>query len=408
MFITKGSEVVVNRTSYERTPNEKEYNNMIAARLPGLIWIVIAYTISLILQIQTAATIEQCVTFTILIILFGTIYWYSNLFLPRRYWLYFVLQSLIVYISAFFMRNIPVIIITLYPLLIGQVIGATGRKKNYLFLIIFVLFTINTLVIVPFKSIDTFLIMTTPIMVVIVSYAVIFFNQVNARIRTQYILEEIELAHQQVERLTLHNERQRLARDLHDTLAQGLAGLKMQLEATNIHLNKGNDKRAKEIVVQSMRRVSETLADARLAIDNLRLHTKEEYDFQQCIIDEVQHFTDATGLECHVNFRIMKQLSSTISEHCLRIITECLSNIARHAKATNVWIKIEEKDGILSLLVRDDGIGFNIEMKIGKGSHYGLLGIQERVRIIGGKVDINSEKDKGTNIQINIPLQGAE
>jgi len=104
----------------------------------------------------------------------------------------------------------------------------------------------------------------------------------------------------------------------------------------------------------------------------------------------------------------MKQLSNTISEHCLRIITECLSNIARHAKATNVWIRIEEKDGILSLLVKDDGVGFNIDMKIGKGSHYGLLGIQERVRIIGGKVDIDSEKDKGTNIQINIPLQGAE
>ncbi|MED4761375.1 sensor histidine kinase [Priestia megaterium] len=398
----------MNNTSYVRTPNEKEYNNMMAARLPGLIWIVIAYTVSLILKIKTVPAIEQYVIFTILIILFTTIYCYSNLFLPRKFWLYFVLQSFIVYISAFFTQDIPVIIITLYPLLVGQAIGTAGRKKNYLFLMILVLFTINTLVMVPGKIIDTFLIITLPIMVVIVSYAVIFFNQVNARIRTQYMLEEIELAHQQVERLTLHNERQRMARDLHDTLAQGLAGLKMQLEATNLHLTKGNDKRAQEIVVQSMKRVSELLADARLTIDNLRLHAKEKYDFQQSIIDEVQHFTVATGLECHFKFRVMRQLSSTISEHCLRIITECLSNIARHAKATNVWISIEEKEKVLFISVKDDGVGFNIDMEMSKGGHYGLLGIQERVRIIGGKVDINSKKDKGTNIQINIPLRGAE
>ncbi|WP_182928819.1 sensor histidine kinase [Priestia filamentosa] len=322
--------------------------------------------------------------------------------------MYFVLQSFIVYISAFFTQDIPVIIITLYPLLVGQAIGTTGRKKNYLFLMILVLFTINTLVMVPLEIIDTFLLITLPTMVIIVSYAVIFFNQVNARIRTQYMLEEVELAHQQVERLTLHNERQRMARDLHDTLAQGMAGLKMQLEATNVYLTKGNDQRAKEIIVQSMKRVSELLADARLTIDNLRLNTKEKYDFQQSIIEEVQHFTVATGLECHFEFRVMQQLSNTISEHCLRVISECLSNIARHAKATNVWIRIEEKEKVLFISVKDDGIGFNTDMKINKDGHYGLLGIQERVRIIGGKVDIDSKKDKGTNVQINIPLQGAE
>ncbi|MDT3763196.1 sensor histidine kinase [Priestia filamentosa] len=398
----------MNSPSYDKTPNEKEYNNMIAARLPGLIWIVIAYTVSLILKIKTVPAIEQYVIFTILILLFTTIYCYSNLFLPGRFWMYFVLQSFIVYISAFFTQDIPVIIITLYPLLVGQAIGTTGRKKNYLFLMILVLFTINTLVMVPLEIIDTFLLITLPTMVIIVSYAVIFFNQVNARIRTQYMLEEVELAHQQVERLTLHNERQRMARDLHDTLAQGMAGLKMQLEATNVYLTKGNDQRAKEIIVQSMKRVSELLADARLTIDNLRLNTKEKYDFQQSIIEEVQHFTVATGLECHFEFRVMQQLSSTISEHCLRVISECLSNIARHAKATNIWIRIEEKEKVLFISVKDDGIGFNTDMKINKDGHYGLLGIRERVRIIGGKVDIDSKKDKGTNVQINIPLQGAE
>ena len=387
---------------------DKEYNNMVAARIPGLIWIIVSFTISLIFLALNKGSIEQYISFIILILFFTLLYLFSNLFLPRRYWLYFLLQSLIVYTSAFIMKDIPTVSITLFPLLIGQVIGTTGRKKVYLYLIISILFILNTIVLVRPEFFLTYFLITLPVMIVFVAYAAIFFRQVNSRIRTQHMLEELELAHQQVEMLTLQNERQRIARDLHDTLAQGLAGLKMQLEATNAHLNNKNYNRAHDIVKQSMVRVSETLSEARLAIDNLRLHSKEQYDFQQSIVEEVQNFTIATGLQCELNYKVGQQLPATVCEHSLYIVKECLSNIARHAKAKKVWITLQKVEGNLFILIIDDGVGFNMDETLKHIGHYGLLGIKERVRILGGELTIDSKAHEGTIIKIFTPLRGEE
>ncbi|MFA7746609.1 histidine kinase, partial [Salinicoccus roseus] len=78
-------------------------------------------------------------------------------------------------------------------------------------------------------------VIAAPIMIVIITYAATFFAQVDEKIKTQMTLEKLELAHRQVKQLTLQNERQRMARDLHDTLAQGLVSLHMQLEAVHVH-----------------------------------------------------------------------------------------------------------------------------------------------------------------------------
>ncbi|MBJ8194055.1 sensor histidine kinase, partial [Bacillus cereus] len=78
----------------------------------------------------------------------------------------------------------------------------------------------------------------------------------------------------------------RMARDLHDTLAQGLAGLIMQLEAIDAHLTKGSTQRAQEIVQQSMSQVRRTLSDSRRAIDNLRSKTISEVDFAEAVEEE--------------------------------------------------------------------------------------------------------------------------
>ncbi|UPK47383.1 hypothetical protein KET34_18125 [Paenibacillus pabuli] len=96
---------------------------------------------------------------------------------------------------------------------------------------------------------------------VVISYVSLFYRQVNARVRTQNFLRELELAHQKVEELTLTGERQRMARDLHDTLAQGLAGIIMQLEAASIHQEKGNQLKVQEIIRNARVQARQSLAD---------------------------------------------------------------------------------------------------------------------------------------------------
>jgi NarL family two-component system sensor histidine kinase YdfH len=248
-----------------------------------------------------------------------------------------------------------------------------------------------------------------PMIISVVGYAVMFFRQVHAKIRIQTSLYELELAHQKVEELTLANERQRMARDLHDTLAQGLAGLIMQLEAINAHLNNENVKRGQEIVQQAMGMARTALADARSAIDDLRSQSPMEIGFIEHIEEEINRFGSTTGVKCELKAAPIISLPSLLVEHSKHIISECLTNIARHSQAKHAWVTIKEKvNGVLYLEIKDDGIGFD-SGKIGKQvGHYGLIGMQERVRILKGTIDVQSTIQKGTIIQIEVPIQKGE
>src|SRR3990172_7937682 len=137
-----------------------------------------------------------------------------------------------------------------------------------------------------------------PMAFFILVYALMFQRQAKARQQTQSLLADLEIAHRQlaeyavqVESLTLNAERERMARELHDTLAQGLAGLILQLEAANSHLTSNRFDRAQMILQQAMARARATLADSRRAIDDLR--TGAGRDAAEAIRVEVSRFTEA-------------------------------------------------------------------------------------------------------------------
>jgi NarL family two-component system sensor histidine kinase YdfH len=236
-------------------------------------------------------------------------------------------------------------------------------------------------------------------LVVVVAYALLFFQQVQERLRIQKFLVDLKEAHMKVEELTLSNERQRMARDLHDTLAQGVAGLIMQLEAADAHITRGNTEKTQDIIRLSMKQARRTLAEARLAIDNLRMKSASELDFREAVEAEVQHFTDATGIAVSTEFRLTRRLTRTLMEHSLHMVKECLTNIARHARADKVWVTVSDEAEQLSMEIRDNGVGFSPDA-IGKvPGHYGLLGLQERVRLVGGDMKVDSSP-AGTRIEI--------
>lgn len=381
---------------------------MLALRVPGLAFILMIYIASIVLQFIIGSwSILLLHVFTVLTAIFALLHWHSYRWVKKRVILYFVLQGLITFTLANIMTGFLVlIIIGLYAFLIGQIAGIADRRRTFLILYLLLLLSINATHQIHKGEYLHFLVIAVPIMIVIITYAATLFAQVDEKIKAQLTLERLGLAHQQVEQLTLQNERQRMARDLHDTLAQGLVSLNMQLDAINVHISKGNTDRAKEIIQQSMNRVKSTLADARSAIDNLRSKSEEIDSLKERITLQMDHFKDATGLSCFLDYRLTQLPDVRTAENCYYIIGECLTNAAKHAEAETIWVSVWDEKGNLHLTVRDNGKGFDVEKGRKKRGHYGLLGIQERVRAMKGQFNITSEKSVGTQIEIILSNQG--
>jgi two-component system, NarL family, sensor histidine kinase YdfH len=195
-----------------------------------------------------------------------------------------------------------------------------------------------------------------------------------------------------------------MARELHDTLAQGLAGLVLQLEAADSHLSSQNHERAQQIVQQAMQRARTTLADARKAIDNLRAETSTAGDLAAALHAEAQLFENLTGADCSLEISLPDTIPAAVGMHALRTVSEGLSNIARHAQAKHAWVCLIHDDRFLQVTVRDDGVGLPQDAdRMGSG-HYGLLGMRERARLAGGTFEYSSQAGAGTTLILRLPL----
>jgi NarL family two-component system sensor histidine kinase YdfH len=242
-------------------------------------------------------------------------------------------------------------------------------------------------------------------------YVSLYTRASNDRDQARKLLVELEIANRQlaeythqVEELTLTTERQRMARELHDTLAQGLAGLILQLEAADSHISNQNQQKAQAIIQQAMSRARTTLSDARRAIRDLRENPSTPTDLDDAIKTEIERFQTSTGITCNENICMAADISAQLAENILRTIIEGLSNIARHAEATEASISMTCDDHTISIEISDNGIGFDPQTAVGRSGHYGLVGIRERARLFGGSLTIDSQPSQGSILKIQLPL----
>jgi NarL family two-component system sensor histidine kinase YdfH len=175
-----------------------------------------------------------------------------------------------------------------------------------------------------------------------------------------------------------------------------------------IHIEGDNTGKARQIIEQAMLRARTTLVDARKAIDDLRADMTGPQALQQNINREVERFRTATGIACEQTISLPNQIDAKLSEHILRAVTEGLWNIARHAQAKNATLQIRSANGEIQIEIEDNGTGFDPEDKVGRGGHYGLLGIRERVRLSGGQFTILSQPGQGTKLHITLPNETSE
>jgi NarL family two-component system sensor histidine kinase YdfH len=224
-------------------------------------------------------------------------------------------------------------------------------------------------------------------------------------------LRDLESAHRQLEayasqvrELTLVQERQRMARDLHDTLAQGLAGMILQLEAADSYLASGKGDRAQAVVQQAMARARSTLAEARTVIGDLRALSMSPGNAGEIAREVIDRFTASCGIPCELLAPEALSLPGDVAEHIQRFLAEALSNVGRHARASHAWVQVEADGTRLAVTVRDNGIGFEHEETTRRAGHFGLVGLHERARLAGGGIEVVSGRGVGTSLTLWLPL----
>lgn len=343
------------------------------------------------------------------------LYWLLYRLPDESRWLiaYIGVQCLLAFVLSMLMGN-PSMTFGLYAPLIGLTVGAFSDRRVAAAVVAVLLGQVVLVMVLlqGWTAITGWLVLVIPMTAFVIIYVELYNRQATAKAEAQALLKDLEAAHRQlseyagqVEELTLAAERQRMARELHDTLAQGLAGLILQLEAVKSNLELDRVGRSQEIVEQALVRARSTLADARRAIGDLRDTSGSPDDLGEAIRLEVERFSGATGIPSAVDISLPNRLPGQVSEHAWRVMAEALNNVARHAQAEHVWVSAVAEPTWVDIEVRDDGVGFAPTDPTDRAGHYGLLGMRERARLAGGTVEVTSSSGAGTTVRLRLPLE---
>jgi signal transduction histidine kinase len=202
------------------------------------------------------------------------------------------------------------------------------------------------------------------------------------------------------EQLATARERNRLARDLHDTLAHSLAGLVVQLQAIDTLL-KAEPEAARLELVKARRLAQEGLQETRHAIQDLRVDPIEDLGLSRALERATLDFGDRAGVQ--VELHISDPQASISNEKAAQvyfIAKEALNNIETHADANRVEVTLARDNGHILLEVRDDGRGFD-EFQVDE-ARFGLQGMYERAEMIGAQLSVKSQVGQGTVVQLTM------
>ena len=235
--------------------------------------------------------------------------------------------------------------------------------------------------------------------------------------RPEEITLAVSLAHQAVlalqitrlaeqgQRTAVLAERNRMAREIQDTLSQGFTGIIVQLEAADDVLEETPEETItiRDHIARAGALARESLAEARRSVFNLRPQVLEHESLQAAIAHTVQTLTAGTAVLA--NFSVTgapPQLPIEVEEHLLRISQQALTNVLQHAQARNVRVRLAFAVQQVRLVIQDDGRGLDYT---NKGDHgFGLTGMQQRAEQIGGSLTISSTLGRGTTVTVTVPV----
>jgi len=201
------------------------------------------------------------------------------------------------------------------------------------------------------------------------------------------------------------DERQRMAREIHDTLAQGLAGILTQLQAAEQTLDEPPTLRRH--LTNAMTLARESLTEARRTVHAVEPAMLAEARLPDAISDVARRWAEVTHIDAVLTTTgHARPMHADIEVALLRTAQEALANVAKHARASRVGLTLSYMEDLVTLDVRDDGLGFEPNVKRANGSTnggFGLAGMRQRVQRLAGRLDIESEPGGGTAISATVP-----
>jgi signal transduction histidine kinase len=205
-------------------------------------------------------------------------------------------------------------------------------------------------------------------------------------------------------------ERKRIARELHDEYGQSLTALKMSIESSE-NMTSPGQRKLKEKLRSAEALVVNTLEDLRRLTLDLRPYALDELGLIAAIRAYAQRHLESAGIKVKFeNKDLNERLAPAVETTLFRIIQETIHNTTKHAQAKNVKIQLAARNDKITVVVEDDGMGFNVDAtfksKVGMQS-LGLLGIQERATLLGGTFKIESQPGRGTCLIVEIPVVGS-
>ena len=201
-------------------------------------------------------------------------------------------------------------------------------------------------------------------------------------------------------------ERSRIAREIHDTLAQGYVGISVQLEVLAELLRQRKVEDAGKHLDKTRDYVREGLADARQSIWALRTQDADETTLP-VKLRRIAEGTGGNGLKSEFSlFGAYRPLPAETERELLRIAQEAVHNVKKHAGARQLWVELKYEAGTVALEVRDDGRGVDLDRMQAAG-HFGLTGMRERAAAIGGELEVKSTQGAGTSVRLRAPAPEA-
>ena len=202
-------------------------------------------------------------------------------------------------------------------------------------------------------------------------------------------------------------ERNRIAREIHDNLAQEMLGISVQLEVVSRTMP-ASAELARTHLDRVRVLVRHGIAEARRYVWDLRSQALDKNDLPSALSETARRLTTETAVSAKVEVSgTFRPLSPLIEGNLLRIGQEAINNAVRHAQARNILVNLKFDAKRLQLSVQDDGHGFDYqESKNGDAKHFGLVSMRERAERIGGTLSIDSRADKGTKVLVDVPISG--